>query len=80
MRLKPVSTLPVLCLALLGQTNLRAQDTTDPAEVSELQIVTSGQDLVLTWDPVTLDVLGGSESTSHYRIYRSDSPSFPPCL
>lgn len=78
MRLKTVSTLPVLCLALLGQTNLRAQDTTDPAEVSELQIVTIGQDLVLTWDPVTLDVLGGSESTSHYRIYRSDSPSFVP--
>jgi hypothetical protein len=54
------------------------QDTVPPAEVGGVEIVLGGDDVVVSWDPVTTDVLGSPESISHYNVYRSDWASFVP--
>jgi len=43
----------------------------DPAEKS-------GDDVILTWDKITTDILGNSELMHYYVVYRNTSPSFIP--
>ncbi len=77
MRPGPVLLIPMIFLCPL-QGEAFGQDTVPPAEVDGVLVSLTGADVVLTWDPVSLNLLGDPETISHYNIYRSESPSFIP--
>ena len=47
-----------------------------PVPVERLVLQISGEDVVLTWEAVTEDVLGSPVEIDHYTVYRSDEPYF----
>jgi hypothetical protein len=49
-------------------------DNTPPAEVAGLRIRPDEEsgNPILSWDPVFLDINGGPETVSHYKVYRYD--------
>ena len=55
-----------------------ADDVIQPEEVANLMVSQSGNDVVLSWDGVTLDILGNAESVGNYRVYRGTLGSFVP--
>ena len=57
---------------------LMPADDIPPASVSDLRILLSLDDLVLSWATVTSDTSGAGEILSHYIVYRSESPYFEP--
>ncbi len=65
-------------LLLLIAAPVTAQDVIRPEEPQNLLLGKSGSDAVLTWDGVTLDVLGQSESLDHYNVYRGEANDYFP--
>jgi hypothetical protein len=63
-----------VALGAVGRST--AADVTPPAQVSGLHAQRVGNDVHLTWDPVTSDAAGQSETIAQYRIYRGTSPDF----
>ncbi|MCP3977816.1 MAG: hypothetical protein GY716_00605 [bacterium] len=63
---------------LLAGSSALAQDIVPPAEVQDLRLEWSGNDILLSWDAVTSDLVGAPESAPRYRVYSSTSPSFVP--
>ena len=76
------SALPFLFLCAVTTAGMmvpaHAADVVPPAEVANLQVARNGADLVLTWNAVTGNAVGGSETTTSYRIYRGTTPGFVP--
>src|SRR4249920_832518 len=55
-----------------------AADVTKPSAVTGLLAGKSGNDVVLSWSPVTTDVTGAAETVTQYRVYRGGTPGFVP--
>ena len=55
-----------------------AADVTKPAAVAGVTVTKSGNDAVLAWSAVVLDVNGAAETVASYRIYRGTAPGFVP--
>lgn len=70
--------LVVLGAAVVVPPAALAADVTKPAEVGGLLIHRSGDDVVLSADPVSLDAAGQPETVTEYRLYRGTVPSFVP--
>lgn len=66
----------LLAFALGGPA--AAQDVTRPAAVEGLVGAHVGDDVELSWDPVTLDAAGQPETIALYNIYRGTAPEFVP--
>lgn len=49
-----------------------------PATIQDLMVNQSGNDLVLTWSPVTTDINGNPIVINHYNVYRGSTPDFVP--
>ena len=60
-----------------GQEVWRGHPDT-PKAVDGLSVACLGDDVVLTWLPVTQDTNGNPESIHHYNLYRGDDPHFTP--
>jgi hypothetical protein len=71
------SVLLVFATLALVSGPLLAGDVTSPAEVSGLVLSRSGNDVDMTWTPVTQDAGGNPESVDHYVVYRSVAATFP---
>ncbi len=56
----------------------RPLDTGRPPFVDDLQVRRNGNDLELSWSPVTTDPGTGPEACAAYRAYEGDSPTFTP--
>ena len=63
---------------LVSFSAARAADPVPPAEVSNLTVTRSGNNVVMSWDAVTLNLLGGPETIGSYRVYRGTMGSFVP--
>ena len=70
-------TLCCLFLAVLLAFPVAA-DVTNPDEVANLKLGKSGNDIVVQWDPTTLDVTGNAETIGHYAVYRGTAATFCP--
>jgi hypothetical protein len=55
-----------------------AADVTNPERVANLRLARVGNDVVATWDAVTLDVTGSPEAVSQYNVYSGTVASFVP--
>ncbi len=75
-----VRAVAVALVALLSLTAVHAADVTGPAEVQGLRVDPDAvpDDLVISWNAVTLDATGNPESIAEYRVYRGDTPDFVP--
>jgi hypothetical protein len=51
-----------------------------PAVVVNLHVTRTGNDAVLTWDPVTQDEKGNALAVDHYNIYAGTNPGYYPDL
>ncbi|HET9300156.1 MAG TPA: C25 family cysteine peptidase, partial [Candidatus Polarisedimenticolaceae bacterium] len=51
-----------------------------PAFISSLRVNRSGNDLVLTWNPVTTDIYGKPLGTVTYQVFRGTTAGFDPSL
>jgi flagellar hook assembly protein FlgD len=78
MRREPSLSIPLLLAALCCALPAVAADVVPPAEVQNLLVTKSGNDVNLSWTPVTTNHIGGSETVSNYRVYRASLPSFVP--
>jgi len=47
-----------------------------PAEPRNLHIITSGANVLLSWDAVNTDANGNPMTVSGYKVYASDLPEF----
>jgi len=47
-----------------------------PAEVTDLLVGRSGNDLVLSWAPVATTLYGEALAVDHYEVYRNDGPGY----
>ncbi|HOA28448.1 MAG: hypothetical protein KBB33_03445 [Candidatus Cloacimonetes bacterium] len=47
------------------------------SEVNNVQINVAGEDVVINWDPVTTNILGGAANPDRYVVYFSQYPSGP---
>lgn len=54
----------------------RALEPVPPRDLLNQAMSTSGNDLTVSWDPTTTDVLGGTETVAGYRVYRGTNPDF----
>jgi hypothetical protein len=68
----------LLAGALFFTGSALAADVTNPAEVENLFVSLNGDDLLLEWDPVTIDATGNLETIDYYEIYRGLTPDFVP--
>jgi hypothetical protein len=67
-----------LAIILAALSPAMAQDMVRPAEVETLRLNHDGADLLLSWDPIVLDITGQPETIDHYKIYRGTAASFIP--
>jgi len=67
-----------LLLQFVPASLLVAQDAIPPADVVNLMVNRTGADVVLSWSPVTTNLLGTSKNISGYRVYRGTAPDFIP--
>jgi Peptidase family C25/Propeptide_C25/Fibronectin type III domain len=56
------------------------QGITPPRSISDLKIVRSAGDLVLTWSRPTVDIYGSPTTVVRYTIYRGTTPAYVPAL
>ncbi|HQQ67692.1 MAG TPA: hypothetical protein PLX77_02570 [Candidatus Cloacimonadota bacterium] len=47
------------------------------SEVNNVQINVTGEDVMISWDPVTTNILGGAANPDRYVVYYSQFPSGP---
>ncbi|MCP3978286.1 MAG: hypothetical protein GY716_03000 [bacterium] len=67
-----------IALTALAAGAALAADVTRPATVANVRVQHVGDDVLLSWDAVTLDVSGNGETVSQYKIYRGDIATFAP--
>lgn len=53
-------------------------DVTQPAEVVGVRVDRSLDDLVVSWDAVTIDAAGNDETVTSYHVYRGTTADFVP--
>ena len=68
----------LLFTALLLVSPGSVADVTNPAEVDNLLVARSGDDVEISWDPVTTDAAGNPETIDLYEIFRGEAPDFVP--
>ena len=68
----------LLLAVLVTSPVLAVGDVIPPSEVGNLNVNKSGNDTVLTWDPVMTDLLGNAESGVGYTVFRGTMASFIP--
>lgn len=64
--------------AFVSGSSALAEDVTRPAAVTGLEATRSGDDVMIGWQPVTLDTAGQTETVGHYKVYRGATPDFVP--
>ena len=75
---RALTCLSLILTCLVSFSAVLAADVVPPAEPGNLTVTRSGNDVVMTWDAVTTNMLGGAETIGSYRVYRGTLGSFVP--
>src|SRR5215510_10658076 len=75
---RALTCLSFVLSCLISFSAALAADVVPPAEVGNLTVTRSGNNVVMTWDAVTQNLLGGAETLGNYKVYRGTLGSFVP--
>ncbi|MCP3980328.1 MAG: hypothetical protein GY716_13570 [bacterium] len=71
-------SLLIFWLFVLGGTVVVAETILPPEEPTGLLATKSGDDIVLSWSPVSVDLVGLPKTVASYRVYAGSTPAYAP--